>query len=220
MSEHVDNGCIQTFTGKLVNPLAMRAEDVDIRDIAHALSNLCRFTGHTTRFYSVAEHSLHVWGTVFHEFGGTKRDGLYALLHDASEAYLVDIPRPLKILPQFAWYREAEARLQRTIYQAFGLDPDAEPSIVKQADTAMLGLEARDLMNAQPGTVWQWCLERIPKVPHRSLAMPLFPNVEAMFLSVTERAIGQLADALPDYDPATSIAAVSRELQEATVCQR
>src|SRR4051812_33702567 len=110
-------GCIQTYSRRLVNPLTMSVAEVASEDIGHALSNLCRFTGHTARFYSVAEHSLHVWAAVLNLFKGTKRDGLYALLHDASEAYLVDIPRPLKQLPEFAWYRGAEERLKRLIYE-------------------------------------------------------------------------------------------------------
>lgn len=72
--------------------------------------------------------------------------GLYGLLHDGSEAYLMDVPRPLKHDPQFAAYRAAEARLQRVIYAVFGLDPDDEPADLKTVDRRMLRTEQRDLM--------------------------------------------------------------------------
>ena len=207
LSTHVHNGYIQTFTGRMVNPLTMTAADVDIRDIAHALSNLCRWSGHTKRFYSVAEHSLHVWATVFHEFNGTKRDGLYALLHDAAEAYLIDVPTPLKVLPQFDWYRETEARLERVIYGAFGLDPDGEPAIVKRADIAMRGIESRDLMG---GVCAQLYASEIPHTPHASLLPTQFVNVEEMYLRVTGRAIRQGEDAYPN-------SVVTRHVQQAAV---
>lgn len=84
---------ILTYTGKLVDPFNMRAEDIDIEDIAHALAHTCRFNGHTRRFYSVAEHSLYVYAACEMESIQTK---LYALLHDAGEAYLPDIPSPIK----------------------------------------------------------------------------------------------------------------------------
>lgn len=81
---------IQTFTGKKVFPLAMTTDMVDIKDIAHALSLKCRFTGHCRTFYSVAEHSMRVAELVRPELK------LAALLHDAAEAYLPDFARPIK----------------------------------------------------------------------------------------------------------------------------
>src|SRR5271156_4912831 len=83
-----DSAWIQTFTGKKFYPFNPKPQDIDIRDIAHALSNICRFTGHTKRFYSVAEHSRNVAKLV------PAHMKLQALLHDASEAYLCDIARP------------------------------------------------------------------------------------------------------------------------------
>lgn len=81
---------IQTFTGKKVFPLAMTAEMVCVDDIAHALSMKCRFTGHCREFYSIAEHSVRVSLLVRPELR------LAALLHDAAEAYLPDLARPIK----------------------------------------------------------------------------------------------------------------------------
>ena len=77
---------LQTYTGIQFWPLDPRPEEIDIQDIAHALSLLCRFNGHCQRFYSVAEHSVHVSTILAPEFG------LWGLLHDAAEAYLSDIP--------------------------------------------------------------------------------------------------------------------------------
>jgi uncharacterized protein len=130
---------IQTYTGLKVHPLHLRPEDICIEDIAHALSMLCRFTGATQQFYSVAQHS--VW--VSHRCA--PEDALWGLLHDASEAYLMDLPRPLKRAPEFTFYREAESRAMLAICERFGL-PWGTPLSVKEADARMLATEARDLM--------------------------------------------------------------------------
>src|ERR1700744_4853571 len=87
------NGWIQTFTGKKFSPLAPRPEDVDIRDIAHALAMKCRFNGHCSPFYSIAEHSVRVsW--LLEQQG--KREALWGLMHDAADAYLPDLGAPIK----------------------------------------------------------------------------------------------------------------------------
>jgi len=140
---------IETRSGKDFWPLDPRPADVDIQDIAHALSNQCRFSGHTKRHYSVAEHSIRV-SELLEEWGCTPEAQLWGLLHDASEAYLVDLPTPLKRDPRFAFYLEAESRLQATICNAFGL-PIEEPAEVRAADGVMLATEARDLMAYRPG---------------------------------------------------------------------
>lgn len=106
---------IQTYTGARFYPLEPDLDLIRIADIAHSLSMQCRYTGHTARFYSVAEHSL-ILAKEFHT-GWHYR--LVALLHDATEAYLSDIPRPLKYLPEFAFYRHAEDRLQEMIFDKF-----------------------------------------------------------------------------------------------------
>ena len=74
---------------------------------------------------------------------------LWGLLHDASEAYLVDLPRPLKLLPEFAPYREAERRLQRAVAVRFGLSED-QPASVTAADDTMLWIEAHSLLGSMP----------------------------------------------------------------------
>lgn len=141
---------IQTISGKMVDPFAMRPEDLSVPDIAHALSQLCRFTGHTSRFYSVAEHSVHVSYLVPGHFA------LAALLHDASEAYLNDIAAPIKARPDFAFYRAAEDRLLALVLRHFtGWEGEGLPTEVKIADYAMLHLEAVHLM-AAPWAEPEW----------------------------------------------------------------
>jgi len=131
-------GFIVTYTGKRFYPLDPRAEDVDVNDIMHSLSHLSRFAGHCTSFYSVAQHCVLVSLMCPPEFA------LWGLLHDAPEAYLVDVPSPLKRCPEFAFYREAESKLMSTICGVFGLDK-IEPPAVKLVDKRMLATEARDL---------------------------------------------------------------------------
>jgi len=90
------NATIGLFSGGTFDILNPRAEDVRIEDIAHALSQQCRFTGHTKTFYSVAQHSVLASTLV------AAPDELWALLHDASEAYMGDMNRPLKHAPEMS----------------------------------------------------------------------------------------------------------------------
>jgi 5'-deoxynucleotidase YfbR-like HD superfamily hydrolase len=133
------NNRITTFTGAVFSPLEPLPADIRALDIAHALSNLCRFVGHTSSFYSVAQHSVLVSRLC------APADALAGLLHDASEAYLADIPTPLKDVNGLHGYRDIEARVQAAIFERFGLSPDMPESVV-QADYLMLLAEARDLM--------------------------------------------------------------------------
>ncbi len=116
--EQEKRGRIRTYLGKLVDPLNMRAEDIDIRDIAHHLSNICRYTGAVPTHYSVAQHSVLV-----SQYFSDHTERLAGLLHDASEAYMNDLSSPMKHAPEFAFYREREKELEKTIFSAFGLDP-------------------------------------------------------------------------------------------------
>lgn len=134
---------IQTYTGRQFWPLDPREEDVDIVDIAHALSNICRYGGHVEQFYSVAQHCVFASHIVPAKFA------LYGLLHDASEAYLIDVPRPIKHELGMEVYRAAESKLQALIYESFGLDPE-EPECVKVADNQLLKTEQRDLLKPPP----------------------------------------------------------------------
>ena len=134
---------INTRTGVKFYPLDAKPEDVRIDDIAFALSNLCRYAGHVD-FYSVAEHSVIV-ARIVDGLGGSLLERRAALLHDATEAYLVDLPRPIKHAPELEPYREAEARLGAVIAQRFGLET-IEPPIVRRVDSEMIALEAACLV--------------------------------------------------------------------------
>lgn len=135
---------ITTYSGHPFFPLEPDPSHVRIADIAHALANLCRFAGHTRRFYSVAQHSVIVSGLC------DQKDAMWGLLHDASEAYLCDITRPVKHQAGLAGYRLIEAGVQAAICTKFGLSIE-EPPIVKAADTLVLRTEQRDLMAMPDG---------------------------------------------------------------------
>jgi hypothetical protein len=140
---------IQTVTGKQFWPLDPRPEEVDIRDIASALSKLCRYGGQCLRFYSVAEHCVHVAAHAPDELK------LTALLHDASEAYLSDVIRPIK--SHLANYLDIEAGLERVIAKRFGLTWPWAPE-VKRLDTAILADELDQVM-APPPVAWSQTTE-------------------------------------------------------------
>lgn len=145
---------IQTYTGQKFYPMTATGT-IDIVDIAHALSMICRYTGHVNRFYSVAEHSV-IMASYFVAMN-CNLAARYALLHDASEAYLTDVPSPLKKMPEFAAYCEAEKRLQDIIYTAFGLDPE-ESENVTELDKAIIGWEAPALFATRdPDWVLPYC---------------------------------------------------------------
>ena len=132
---------ITTITGRQVNPLALRGEDIDIRDIAHALSLTCRFNGHCRVFYSVAEHSLLVSRLCPPEFA------LVGLLHDAAEAYLGDIPSPVK--PALEEFKKSETIAESIIACRFGL-PFLMCQEVKAADRQALEIEKGRLLTGFP----------------------------------------------------------------------
>lgn len=132
---------IQTSLGGQFWPIDPRADEIDPEDVAHALSLLCRFGGHCLRFYSVAEHSVLLSRAVAPE------NRLWALLHDATEAYLVDVPRPLK--PFLVGYREAEDKIAVAVCERFGL-PLQMPAEVKAADTRILTDERHQNMAPAP----------------------------------------------------------------------
>lgn len=150
---------MQTYTGKAFWPLDPRPEEVDPLDIARALSMICRYGGHTSRFYSVAEHCVLMSEAVAPEHA------LWALLHDATEAYVGDMIRPLKrMMPAYA---QAEDALMAVICHRFGLDPVC-PAEVKDADNRILVNERKALMVTPPPHPWAAIedLEPLPVTIH------------------------------------------------------
>jgi hypothetical protein len=175
----VSSAWIQTYTGRKFYPLDPDPANIDVRDIAHALSNQCRFSGHTTRFYSVAEHSVLV-SRVLQRRGAASEAVLWGLLHDATEAYLVDLPRPLKHDPEFgAAYRRFEHVLNLAVAERFGL-PEYVPDSVHQADNDLLLTEKRDLLGPSPDL---WYVGPGEPIEHLSLQFGPTPRgAELLFL--------------------------------------
>jgi hypothetical protein len=132
---------MQTFTGRQFWPLDPRAEDIFIEDIAHALSMQCRYAGHCLRFYSVAEHCV-LLARHLRDLRAAPDIVRWALMHDASEAYLVDVPRPVK--PHLAGYRDAEAKVMAAVAARFGL-PAEIPQKVHDYDSAIIADERVNL---------------------------------------------------------------------------
>ena len=142
---------IQTVSGRRVNPFALASDDIEIEDVAQALANQCRFGGHCRRFYSIAQHAC-LAADLLHGADGDAAAALWGLLHDASEAYLTDLPHPLKHFSELGrLYRVAEAHVQAAVIQRFGLEPEAPPAL-HLVDRALLAAERRELM----ADAWAW----------------------------------------------------------------
>ncbi len=159
---------IETVSGRKFYFLAPKPEDFDIEDIAHALSMNCRYTGHCSRFYSVAEHSILVSEILPPQLQ------LAGLLHDASEAYITDVASPIKQhLPD---YQKMEDRIMSALATRFGIEYPLHPA-VKYADLVMLSTEAWNLLPSQ-GNSWNlWEYRKRPLVHFGRKPMCLEPFV-------------------------------------------
>jgi hypothetical protein len=150
---------IQTYSGRQVFPLDPMLNDYQLIDIAAALSKLTRYNGHCLRFYSVAEHCVllarhyrdHGSGARIGGAGGDLRTCRTLLMHDASEAYLIDVPRPIK--GSLEGYKAIEHELMLAIAARFDFDWPA-PGLVHRLDNAILNDEMAQVM-APPPTPWR-----------------------------------------------------------------
>jgi hypothetical protein len=141
---------LQTVSGRRVNPFDPDPDQIDIGDIGRALANQCRFGGHCRVFYSVAQHSVIV-SEIVERHGGDVEDVFAALMHDASEAYLGDMPHPVKHRsPLGAAFRAAEEHLERALRDRFAIRADVPE--IKRADRALLATERR----AFSAETWHW----------------------------------------------------------------
>ncbi len=157
---------IQTYSGRTFHSLNPVEEELFVEDIAHSLSNLCRFNGHCLRYYSVAEHSVRVSRILPDELK------LWGLLHDAGEAYLTDLPRPVKQrLPSF---NAMEDKVLEVVARKFNLVWPM-PAPVKEADNILLATEARDLM-ATPPRPWNLGVDPLPEAID-----PMLPEAACRF---------------------------------------
>lgn len=140
-----DEPFIETRFGTKFYFLNPSYDDIDVKDIAFSLANQCRFNGHVP-FFSVAEHSVAVAARL------PPRLQLAGLLHDAAEAYLSDIPSPIKAyLPD---YQKMEERVQKVVNEKFGIElSESDKQEIKQADKDATHTEAYFLLESQ-GSSW------------------------------------------------------------------
>jgi len=161
MTNEKCNNWMQTFTGEQFDPLNPDPDKINILDIGHALSNLCRYGGHCSKFYSVAQHCVIVANYIY-KITKSKQKAMAGLLHDASEAYLVDIPRPIK--QRLKDYNEYEDFLLKVIFKKFNAQPYTD--IVHEIDMRVLMTEAKYLM----GDPKNW---NIPYEPIDEVVLPM-----------------------------------------------
>jgi len=170
----VSNFWIQSYTGKAVDLVEPTSDMIDIRDIAYALSNLCRYSGHCRPFYSVAEHSVRVQAKLPPQLK------LVGLMHDAVEAYTGDLVAPIKHMPGIKeFWREMDDCIWRVIAAKYGL-PLELPAAVQEADLRMLETEKRDLGFLPTPRPWiDTGLEPYEETFHTMSS----PTAESVFLS-------------------------------------
>jgi len=173
---------MNTYCGKKINPMKMTVEDICIEDIAHALSLLCRGGGHLNRFYSVAQHSINCANEA-RARGLSHRTVLACLLHDASESYISDIIRPVKV--HLTNYYEIEERIMATVLEKFGLGDlnEEENQEWKQIDDDMLENELKEMMEGEKD-----------RTPVKLMSMPNFQEshykvVETQFLEMARELV-------------------------------
>lgn len=173
---------IITISKQRFSPQQVRPEEIDIIDIAHALSLMCRANGHIRHFYSVAQHCLNCVREAKAR-GFSEAIQLACLLHDASEAYISDITRPVKrSLPQ---YMELEEVVQKQIYGRFALShlKDEDHAAVKEIDDCLLYYEMLDLMGEE---IFE---ERPELFSEPDLGQQDFTAIEESFLAEYEHLI-------------------------------
>lgn len=148
---------IQTASGRAWCADAPREYQYDIGEIAHALSNIGRFNGHSRVFYSVGEHSVRVSAYLEKRWPPGSDNGmlLAALTHDAAEAFAGDMVSPLKAMPEMAPYRRLIGDVEMAIAERFGLGMWINDRRIREADLAMLAAERRDLLGDALSEYWQ-----------------------------------------------------------------
>jgi len=147
MSNAIDTGSGRKFSYTDIDAVG----EVCIEDIAQALSRVPRFGGHTLEFFSVAQHSVMV-SLLVRNRGGSFFDQMLGLLHDATEAYMSDLPRPLKnLVPE---YKKIEDRVWWKISHALLGQCYDLPPIIKECDQSMLRLERKVLFSHPPDAEW------------------------------------------------------------------
>lgn len=142
MHDWLQGDWMQTYSGKRFYPFSPTVDSIDIVDIAHALAMTCRYGGHCKQFYSVAQHSVLVASMA-------PRSGfkpLRALLHDAAEAYVGDLVRPIKKHPEMTAFEWVEETVERAIATRFGLPFPIVDDEIKRLDNRILIDEREQVM--------------------------------------------------------------------------
>jgi hypothetical protein len=159
-------GWFLTYTGKRIDPESPRVEDINATDIAHSLSNVCRFGGHVTRFYSVAQHSCMVSAAAPH------RLKKWGLLHDATEAYLGDVILPIKTV--LADYKALERAWSEAVKRRFMMEvSEGDEAEVKILDKRALMSERNSLFC---GRYTDWSIDKEGIAPLVSIVTPWTPR--------------------------------------------
>lgn len=190
-----DKFCINTVKGNLFDPETGKISEVDIADIAHALSHMCRYAGHCSSFYSVAEHSVLVCDIV-RAFWPDDLEAQWAgLLHDATEAYVCDIPTQLKLtLPKF---QMLESKVNDQIAKAYNVTwNERVRERVKSADLIALSTESRKLF----GDVSSWKMIH-NHTPMPELLSPSFPSGD--FVAVKHVFLARFTELLAEIEKGT-----------------
>jgi len=142
-------GCVWHTTklcsGKYLDLINPQPDQITLEDIARGLSHICRFGGQVERFYSVAEHSYHCAYLALTDGRGPSV-ALACLMHDAAEAFVGDIVKPLKVM--LRGYDEVEKAVERAIARKWGIDFDVAAGVVKEIDRSMLIAERRALFSS------------------------------------------------------------------------
>lgn len=175
------DACINTLSGRMFDYKDIRPEDIILDDIASALANICRFTGHVKEFYSVAQHSVLV-----SDAQSTLAEKRAGLLHDATEAYVNDLPSPMKTCVYLGDYKLLEDSIHKVINEKYNIN-DGMTDNIKKYDIKALVTEKRDLTHNH--VTWEWakdieCFDEViiplPPKEAKKLFMrrvaQLFPN--------------------------------------------
>lgn len=173
-------GHITTYSGHKIDPLEPNIDCIDIRDIAHALSLTCRGNGHVKTFFSVGQHCV-MCAKEAEVRGYSKRVVLGCLLHDASEAYMSDVPRPFKVV--LKEYVEAEDKLIDLIYTKYlgSTLNEEEKILVSSVDDAVLYYDMLELF----GIEWE---QKAPEINVKAdYSMRPFEDVEREYLQMFEK---------------------------------
>lgn len=153
----VEGEYMTTISGRNLYPLNPNPKDICIDDIAHALSNCARWGGHTNKHFSVAQHSVLV------SYLCDPNDALIGLFHDAAEAYIGDMIRPVKYLPAiYAAYKPIETKVTQAIADALGIPSLEKTESVERADQLCLASEFITLRDAYNSTLVQKVLAKYP----------------------------------------------------------